>query len=137
MRPACRRLQRSDQSARSSGGGFPLPVSFWAEGIPEGRVDIPTVLAGFSRAGGFPSGPNGKKKTCLPYKRCKRHGFDPWIGEVCWRRKWQPTPVSWPGESHGQRNLASYSPQGREESDTTEHTHTHKHTRTHTQAEGL
>ena len=32
-----------------------------------------------------------------------------------WRRKWQPTPVFLPGKSHGQRNLAGYSPQ---ESDT-------------------
>ena len=27
----------------------------------------------------------------------------------CWRRKWQPTPVFLPGESHGQ-SLAGYSP---------------------------
>ena len=26
-----------------------------------------------------------------------------------WRRKWQPTPAFFPGESHGQRNLAGYS----------------------------
>ena len=36
------------------------------------------------------------------------------------RRKWQPTPVFLPGESHGQRSLEGYSPQGRKESDTTE-----------------
>ena len=29
-----------------------------------------------------------------------------------WRRKWQPTPVSLPGESHGWRSLVGYSPQG-------------------------
>ena len=28
------------------------------------------------------------------------------------RRKWQPTPVFLPGKSHGQRNLAGYSPWG-------------------------
>ena len=28
------------------------------------------------------------------------------------RRKWQPTPVFLPGESHGQRSLAGYSPGG-------------------------
>ena len=28
------------------------------------------------------------------------------------RRKRQPTPVFWPGESHGQRSLAGYSPWG-------------------------
>ena len=33
-----------------------------------------------------------------------------------------PTPVFLPGESHGQRSLAGYSPWGRTESDTTEHT---------------
>ena len=37
-----------------------------------------------------------------------------------WRRKWQPTPVFLPGESHGQRSLVGYSPWGRGESDTTE-----------------
>ena len=34
-----------------------------------------------------------------------------------WRRAWQPTPVFLPGESHGQRSLASYSPWGCKESD--------------------
>ena len=32
--------------------------------------------------------------------------------------EWQPTPVSLPGESHGQRNLAGYSPWCHKESDT-------------------
>ena len=27
-----------------------------------------------------------------------------------WRRKWQPTPALLPGEFHGQRSLAGYSP---------------------------
>ena len=34
-----------------------------------------------------------------------------------WRRKWQPTPVLLPGESHGWRSLVGYSPWGHEESD--------------------
>ena len=38
----------------------------------------------------------------------------------CWRRKWQPTLVFLPGKSHGQRDLAGYSPWGRKESDMTE-----------------
>ena len=29
-------------------------------------------------------------------------GFDPWVGKIPWRRKWQPTPVLLPGKSHGQ-----------------------------------
>ena len=40
----------------------------------------------------------------------KRHRFDPWVRRIPWRRAWQPTPVSLPGESHGQRSLAGYSP---------------------------
>ena len=40
-----------------------------------------------------------------------------------WRRKWQPTPVFLPGESHGRRNLVGYSPWGRKESNTTERLH--------------
>ena len=39
-----------------------------------------------------------------------------------WRRKWQPTPVFLPGESHGRRNLVSCRLWGCTESDTTEAT---------------
>ena len=46
-------------------------------------------------------------------RRCKKCGFQPWIGKIPWRRKWQPTPVLMPGESHGQRSLAGCSPRGR------------------------
>ena len=31
--------------------------------------------------------------------------FDPWVGKIPWRKKWQPTPVFLPGKSHGQRSL--------------------------------
>ena len=41
-----------------------------------------------------------------------------------WRRKWQPSPVFLPAESHGERRLLGYSPQGCKELDMTEHTHT-------------
>ena len=30
--------------------------------------------------------------------RCKRPGFNPWVGKIPWRRAWQPTPVFLPGE---------------------------------------
>ena len=36
------------------------------------------------------------------------------------RKKWPPTPLFLPGESHGQRNLVDYSPRGCKESDITE-----------------
>ena len=38
------------------------------------------------------------------------------------RRKWQPTPVFLPGESHGRTSLVGCSPWGLTESDTTEAT---------------
>ena len=47
-------------------------------------------------------------------------GFDPWVERIPWRREWQRTPVFLPGESHGQRNLASYSLWGLKELDRTE-----------------
>ena len=34
---------------------------------------------------------------------CMRHRFDPWAGEIPWRKAWQPPPVFLPGDSHGQR----------------------------------
>ena len=50
----------------------------------------------------------------------KRHGSDPWVRKIPWRRAWQPSPVFLPGESHGQRSLAGYSPWDHTESDMTE-----------------
>ena len=44
------------------------------------------------------------------------------VGKIPWRRTWQPTPVFLPGGSHGQKSLASYSPQGHKESGMTEAT---------------
>ena len=50
-------------------------------------------------------------------------------------KAWQPIPVVFPGESHGQRSLVGYSSWGHKESDTTERL-THTHTHTHTQSAG-
>jgi len=36
--------------------------------------------------------------------------FNSWVRKIPWRRKWQPTPVFLPRESHGQRSLVGYSP---------------------------
>ena len=46
---------------------------------------------------------------------CKKTGFDPWVGKICWRRESLPTPVFWPGEFH-----KLYSPCCCKELDTTE-----------------
>ena len=52
--------------------------------------------------------------------QCRRPRFDPWVGKIPWRRKWQPTPVFLPGKFHGWRSMVGYSPWGGKESDTTE-----------------
>ena len=55
----------------------------------------------------FPGDASGKESSC----QCRRHqrrGFSPWVWKIPWRRKWQPTPVLFPGESHGLRRLVGY-----------------------------
>ena len=48
-------------------------------------------------------------------QKTQKTWFDPWVRKI-WSREWQPTPVFLPGESNGQRSLASYSPWGFKES---------------------
>ena len=65
---------------------------------------------------GFPSGPAVKN---MPTTQ------ETWVQsldrEDLLEQAWQPTLVLLPGESHGQRSLVGYSPQGLKESDMTEH----------------
>ena len=68
---------------------------------------------------GLPRWYSGKVPACQ-CRRFRNQGFDPWVRKVPWRRKWQPIPMFLPGKLHGQRSLASYSPQGPKESDRTE-----------------
>ena len=58
----------------------------------------------------------GAKESTFQCRRCR---FDPWVGKSPWRRKLQPIPVFMPGESHGEKSPAGYSPWGHKESDTT------------------
>ena len=64
----------------------------------------------------LPRWPSGKESAC----RCRRRGFNPWVGKSPSRRKWQLSPIFLPGKSHGQRSRVGYSPGGHKESDTTE-----------------
>ena len=57
------------------------------------------------------------KESCL---QCWRPRLDPWVRKILRIKERVPTPVFLPGEPHGQRSLAGYSPWGRKESDTTE-----------------
>ena len=73
-----------------------FPLLIFVSLKPRGAVD-------------FPSGASGKEFGCQ-CRRCKRQGFDPWVGKIPWWRAWQPTAVFLPGTFHGQRSLAGYSP---------------------------
>ena len=63
---------------------------------------------------GFPGGSNSKELACQcrTHKRCRLILL---VRKIPWRRAWQPTPVFLPEESHGQKNLAGYSPWGPKE----------------------
>ena len=60
----------------------------------------------------FPGGSVSKESTCSAGDclQGRRPRFNPCVRKTPWRRKWQPTPVFLPGESHGERSLAGYSP---------------------------
>ena len=63
---------------------------------------------------GFPGGSDGKESAC---NEGDPGAMDPWVREIPWRAEGLPTPVLLPGEFHGQRSLAGYSPRGHKESD--------------------
>ena len=67
------------------------------------------------------------KESACQCGRCKRCGFNPWVGKIPWSRKWHPTPELLLGNFHGQGSLAGYSPWGHKELDdwVTERAHTH------------
>ena len=96
--------------------------AWWAAvyGVAQSRTRLKRLSSSMVSSG-FPWWPIGKESTC----QCRRHKFKPWVRKILWRRKWQPTPVFLPGESHGQRSLVDCSPWGREESDMTEQLHFH------------
>ena len=64
---------------------------------------------------GFPGGSDGKESSCSAGDPGSILGREDALGE-----EMAATPVFLPGESHGQRSLVGYSPQGRKESDMTE-----------------
>ena len=77
--------------------------------------------AHFFELGSFPGGSHGKR-VCLQRGRPR---FNPWVGKIPWKRKWQPTPVLLPGKSHEWRCLIGFSSWGHKESELTEHLHFH------------
>ena len=114
---------------------------------PRVQTQVPCIAGGFLFLFFLPPEPPGKPKSVrldgsintylhrggrsFPPAKAgdKRHGFNPWVGKIPWKSAWQPTLIFWPRESHGQRTLVGYRPQGCKELATTEatqHAHTHQ-----------
>ena len=60
---------------------------------------------------------SGRKSTC----NAGNSGSPAGLRGSPQKRKWQPTPVFFPGKSHGQRSLTGYDPSGHKELDMIEH----------------
>ena len=73
---------------------------------------------------GRPRRLSSKEYTCQ-CRRGRRLSFDPSVGKIPWRRKWQPAPIFLSGKFHEQRSLVGYSPWGHKESDMIESRTTH------------
>ena len=77
---------------------FLSPCCEWGPGLNVGNTTMEPNLRSGEGSRGFPGGTSGKEPAC----QCKRHkrcGFNPWVGKISWRYKWQPIPVVLPGKS--------------------------------------
>ena len=94
----------------------PKSPALQADSLPAEPQGSPRILEwvaySFSSASSQPRNQTGVSgivggffTSCL---QCGRPRFNPWVGKIPWRRKWQPSPVFLPGESHGGRSLVGY-----------------------------
>ena len=86
------------------------------DGLPSMGSQSRTRLKRLSSSSTFTSDSDGKESAC----NVGDPGLIPGSGRFPWRWEWHPTPVFWPGESHGQRSLVGYSPWRHKEVDTTQ-----------------
>ena len=110
--------------------GICTVMGLWAsESAPELHLCLQDISKKAPQPLGLSGSTRGKEPACQ-CERCKRHGFGAWVGKIPGRRARQPSPVFLPGESHGQRSLATV--HGAAKSQAQQHTpHTHTHTHTH------
>ena len=76
--------------------------------VPSSEFSVLTACHSLNEATAKARGLDCKEPAC----NAGEPRFGPWVGKIPWRRERQPTPAFVPGESHGQRNLAGYSPWG-------------------------
>ena len=86
----------------------------------KGYISILKILFKFSKVVHGPFRWHGGNESACQRRRWKRPRFDPLVGKIPWRRKWQPTPVFLAEASQGRGSLVGCHLWGRTESDTTE-----------------
>ena len=59
------------------------------------------LVLNFQKGLDFPGGSLGKNSPTNAGDTVQS-----WVVQIPWRRRWQPTPVFFPGESRGRRSLA-------------------------------
>ena len=82
---------------------FPYIILYYCYDLHKYNVELKTRYRGVC-TGWFQLCLVAQSVKNLPAMR--RPGFNSRVEKIPWRRKWQPTPVFLPGESHGQRSLA-------------------------------
>ena len=71
--------------------------------------DSPPLLGGFCKFLMSPEWASLVAQMVKNLPTMQETQVDPWVGKSPWRRERLPTPVFWPGESHGQKSLVDYS----------------------------
>ena len=115
-------LQHARQPCPSLSSGvcsYSYPLSQWCYlTISSSDTFFSFFLQSFPASQYFPVGLQWLRwRICLQRRRT---GFSPWVEKIPWRKERLPMPILLPGEFHGQRSLAGYSPWGWKELDTTQ-----------------
>ena len=79
------------------------PLFFWVRGFGESQISPCHARASLVAQWW---------RIRLQFRRRSLHS---WVRKMPWRRKWQPTPIFLPRESHGWRRLVGYNPRGPKE----------------------
>ena len=108
---ACQAPLSMEFSRQEYWNGLPFRLNQLSRSFRLVYVCILSEVSKLTNEYGLPRWHSGKESACQ-CRRCKRCEFNPWIGKIPWRRKWQSTPVFLFGKSHVQRSLVGYSPWG-------------------------
>ena len=73
------------------------------ERAEEPEIKLPTSVGSSKKQESYRKTSISALLTMPKCRRCNKCGFNPWVGKIPWRRKWQPTPVFLPRESQGRR----------------------------------